>query len=163
MRENTRSCDESDHIIMKVFFLTSSDCDQSHIYILLSHYKTAIDHMIVHTVLRTHKKYHDDVIKWEHFPRYWPFVRGINRCPVNSPHKGQWPGALIFSLICVWINGWVNPREAGDLRRHRAHYDVSVMTYISTKQPIENWTFKWKFGTLYRDCTAMRNIYLYLF
>ena len=57
---------------------------------------------------------HDDVIKWKHFPRYWPFVRGIHRSPVNSPHKGQWRGALMFSLICVWINGWVNNREAGD-------------------------------------------------
>ena len=32
---------------------------------------------------------HDDVLKWEHFPRYWPFVRGIRRSSVNSPHKGQ--------------------------------------------------------------------------
>ena len=71
---------------------------------------------------------HDDVIKWKHFPRYWPFVRGIHRSPVNSPHKGQWRGALMFSLICVWINGWVNNREAGDLRCYRAHYDVSVIT-----------------------------------
>ena len=70
---------------------------------------------------------HDDVIKWKHFPRYWPFVRGIHRSTVNSPHKGQWRGALMFSLICVWINGWVNSREAGDLRRYRAHYDVTVM------------------------------------
>ena len=61
---------------------------------------------------------HDDVIKWKHFPRYWPFVRGIHRSPVNSPHKGQWRGALMFSLICVWINAWVNNREAGDLRRY---------------------------------------------
>ena len=51
----------------------------------------------------------------------------IRRSPVNSPHKGQWRGALIFSLICAWINAWVNNREAGDLRRHRAHYDVIVM------------------------------------
>ena len=70
---------------------------------------------------------HDDVIKWKHFPRYWPFVRGIHRSPVNSPHKGQWRGSLMFSLICVWINGWVNRREASDLRRYRAHYDVIVM------------------------------------
>ena len=47
---------------------------------------------------------------------------------MNSPHKGQWRGALVFSLICVWINGWVNNREAGDLRRYRAHYDVTVMS-----------------------------------
>ena len=63
-------------------------------------------------------------------PRYWPFVRGIHRSPVNSPHKGQWRGALKFSLIYVWKNGWVNNREAGDLRRYRAHYDVIVMLMI---------------------------------
>ena len=74
---------------------------------------------------------HDDVIKWKHFPRNWPFVRGILRSPVNSPHKGQWRGALMFSLICVWINDWVNSREAGDMRRHYAHYDSSVM-YINS-------------------------------
>ena len=68
-------------------------------------------------------KPHDGVIKWEYFPRYWPFVRGIH----HSPHKGQWRGALMFSLICVWINGWVNNREAGNWRRHRAHYDVIVI------------------------------------
>ena len=43
------------------------------------------------------------------------------------PHKGQWRGALMFSLICVWINGWVNNREAGHLRRHCAHCDIIVM------------------------------------
>ena len=47
--------------------------------------------------------------------------------PVNSPHKGQWRGALMFSLICVRLNGWVNNREAGDLRCYRSHYDVIVM------------------------------------
>ena len=73
---------------------------------------------------------HDDVIKWKHFPRYWPFVREIHRSPVNSPHKGQWRGALMFCLICVWINGWVNNWETGDLRCYRAHYDVIVMISI---------------------------------
>ena len=43
---------------------------------------------------------YDDVIKWKHFPRYWPVVRGINWSPVNSPHKVQWNRALMFSLIC---------------------------------------------------------------
>ena len=52
---------------------------------------------------------------------------GIHRSPVNSPHKGQWRGALMLSLICAWINDWVNNREAGDLERRRAHYDVTVM------------------------------------
>ena len=70
---------------------------------------------------------HDDVIKWKHFPRYWPFVREIHRSPVNFPHKGQWRGALMFTLICARMNGWVNNREAGDLRRYLVHYDVIVM------------------------------------
>ena len=73
---------------------------------------------------------HGDVIKRKHFLRYWPFVRGIHRSPVNSPHKGQWRGALMFSFICVWINGWVNNCEAGDLRRYRAHYGVTVMWHV---------------------------------
>ena len=75
---------------------------------------------------------YDDVIKWKHFPRYWPFVRGIHRSPVNSPHKGQWRGALMFSLIYARINGWANTGEAGDLRRHHAHYGVIVMIVVST-------------------------------
>ena len=68
---------------------------------------------------------HDDVIKWKRFPRYWPFVRGIHRSPVNSPHKGQWRGALIFSLICLnkrlskqsW--GWWFETLSCPLWRHR--------------------------------------------
>ena len=56
---------------------------------------------------------HDDVIKWKHFPRYWPFVRGINRSPVDYPHKGQCRGALMLF--------------DRDLRRNRTHYCVSVI------------------------------------
>ena len=70
---------------------------------------------------------HDGVIKRKHFLYYWPFVRGMHLSLVNSPHKGQWRRALMFSLICTWINGWVNNREAGDLRCHHTHYDITVM------------------------------------
>ena len=73
--------------------------------------------------------FHDDVIKWKHFPRYWTFVRGIHRSPVNSPHKRQWRETLMFSMICACINDQVNNREAGDLRRYCAHYDVTVMQF----------------------------------
>ena len=69
---------------------------------------------------------HYDVIKWKHFPCYWPFVMGIHRSPVISPHKGQLGGAL----MCAWINGWAINRDAGDLRRHGAHCDVTVMCFI---------------------------------
>ena len=78
---------------------------------------------------------HDNVIKWKHFPRYWPFVRGTHRSPVNSPHKGQWHGALIFFLICTWTNDWANNRDAGDLRRHCADYDVTTMHYHNKIRP----------------------------
>ena len=71
--------------------------------------------------------FHDDVIKWKLFR-----VTG-HLCGEFTGHrwiplrKGLWGGAFMFSLICAWINGWVNNRDTGDLRRHCAHYDVTVM------------------------------------
>ena len=73
---------------------------------------------------------------------------GIHRSPVNSSHKGQWRGALMFSLICAWINGWVNNLEAGDLRRHRAHYDVIVMDINRTV----GWMTKPNYGVISTQC-----------
>ena len=68
---------------------------------------------------------------WRHrmetFSALLAICAGNSPVPVNSPHKGQWRGALVFSLICVWIHDRVNNREAGDLRRYRAHHDVTVM------------------------------------
>ena len=86
---------------------------------------------------KMHKVSHNaDVIKWKHIPHYWPFVRGIHRSPVNSPHKGQWRRALMFSLICAWMNNRVNNREADDWRRQRVHYDVTVMCFVFLSGPI---------------------------
>ena len=76
--------------------------------------------------------FHNDIIKWKHFPRYLLFVRGIHRSLVNFPHNGQWCRALMFSLICAWIKCWVNNREAWDLRRYGDHYDATVMFLINT-------------------------------
>ena len=91
------------------------------------------------TVLMIHLAIiHDDIIKWRHFPCYRAFVRGIHRSPVNSPYKGQWRRALMFSLICAWINSWVNNREAGYLRSHRAHYDIIVMDIGLDHQSVKN-------------------------
>ena len=59
---------------------------------------------------------HDDVIKWKHFPRYWPFVRGIHRSPVDSPLKGQWRGVLIFSLIFDKCQCFIPPHSRGWLQ-----------------------------------------------
>ena len=88
-----------------------------------AHYDITVMPRNVHAVfLGNHRsrQWHDDVIKWKHSPRCWPFVRRIHRSPVYSSHKGQWRGALMFSSICAWINDWVNNREAGDLVHHRA-------------------------------------------
>ena len=90
---------------------------------------------------------HDDIIKWKHFPPYWPFVQGIHHAPVNSLHKGQWHGALLFSFICAWISSWVNNREADDLRHHRAHYDVIVMAEIGFQSFLITLTFGRQLGS----------------
>ena len=58
-----------------------------------------------------YQRLHDDVIRWKHFPRYRPFVRGIHRSPVDSPHKGQLRAALMGFFICAWTNGWINKRR----------------------------------------------------
>ena len=68
---------------------------------------------------------------WRHqmetFSALLALCAGNSPVPVTSPHKGQWRGALMFTLICARINDWVNNREAGGLRRLLDHYDVSVM------------------------------------
>ena len=72
-------------------------------------------------------KYSEQNVPWRHqmetFSALLAICAGNSPVPGNSPHKSQWRGALMFSLICVWINN----REAGDLRRYRAHYDVTVI------------------------------------
>ena len=116
---------------------------------------------------------------WRHqmetFPRYWPFVRAIHRSSVNSPHKGQWRGALMYSLICARINGWENNGEVGDLRRHRAHYDVIVMAHcicnsllVASRKTTANGRFVWygnhAFGNLsYRWHILFKNTAVDLF
>ena len=74
---------------------------------------------------------------------------------MNSPHKGQWRGALVFSLICTRINGWVNNREADDFRRHRAHYYVIVMMGLCRPNE-EKFISYWKGGLnlSHMPCTA---------
>ena len=77
---------------------------------------------------------------WRHqmetFSALLAICAGIHRSPVNSPHKGQRRGALIFSLNSAQINGWINNREAGDLRCIRLHYDVTIM---SLRSPTVTW------------------------
>ena len=60
-------------------------------------------------------------------------MRGIHQWPVDSPHKGQCRRTWMFSLIRAWTNDWANNRDAGDLKRHRDHYDVTVMFAVFMK------------------------------
>ena len=70
---------------------------------------------------------------WRH--QMETFFKLLALCAGNSPVPGEFPAqrpvtrSLMFSLICARINGWVNKREAGDLRRYRAYYDVIVMLW----------------------------------
>ena len=88
---------------------------------------------------------------WRHqmetFSALLAICAGNSPVPGNSPHKVQWRGALMFSLICAWISGWVNNREAGDLRRNHAHYDIIVMI-----KPFGGKSVLW------RDCIGLRNL-----
>ena len=93
-------------------------------WFLISFYSYTTSHRFV-MILYSRK--HDDVIKWKHFLHYWPFVRGVHRSTVESPHYGQWLGALIFSLICAWTKARGNSWDVSDLRRHRDHCDVTLM------------------------------------
>ena len=81
---------------------------------------------------------------WRHqmetFSALLAICAGNSPGPVNSPHKGQWCGALMFSLVCTRINGWVNNGEASDLRRHRAHYEVTVMLQKTVSPQVYIWS-----------------------
>ena len=61
-------------------------------------------------------------------------MRGIHRSPVNSPHKGQWPGALMLSLIWAWTKGSENHPDAGDLRHHHTHYEITIMSFTAFRR-----------------------------
>ena len=74
---------------------------------------------------------HDDVIKWKHFPRHWPFVRGIHRSPVNSPPKGQWRGVFLDRRLNKRLSkqswGWWFETPSRPLWRH-TNENVHVIT-----------------------------------
>ena len=87
-------------------------------------------------------------------PGEFPSQRPVG--PVNSNDKGQWRGALMFSLICAWINGWVNNRKAGDWRHTRAHYDVIVMQALAD----DNFHYDDRDKTVTTSCCHHRNRYM---
>ena len=105
------------------------------IYILISDLGVTWLRTLIGATWKTDWEYNNWFSSWwrhqmETFSALLALCAGNSPSLGTSPHKGQWRGALMSSLICAWINGWLNNREAGDLRRHRAHYDVTVMWKI---------------------------------
>ena len=108
--------------------------DIKHLFLQFSMYwPTGGDNTELHTLMDG--RMYNSVSWWRHQMETFSVLLAI--CAGNSlvtgefrAHKGQWREALMFSLIWVWINGWVNSHEAGYLRRHRAHYDVTVMENV---------------------------------
>ena len=84
-----------------------------------------------HLTVPGHQQENANKTWWHHqmetFSALLAFCVGNSRWPVNSPQKGQWSRALMFSLICAWTDSWANNGDAGDLRRYRVHYDIIVM------------------------------------
>ena len=69
---------------------------------------------------------HDDIIKWKYFPRYWTFLGesiGTGGFPSQKPVTRSSDVFFDMRLNKNWANNW----QAGDLKRHRAHYDVIIM------------------------------------
>ena len=87
----------------------------------------------------------DDVIKWKHQSRYWPFVTG------GFPFQRPVTGDLMFSLICAGTNVCASNRDAGDLRHRCSHFDFTVMISLGN---VFNKKFStsdvWKFWTRWR-------------
>ena len=88
--------------------------------------------MIILRCCAEHLYLHDGVIKWKHFQRYRP-LRGESTGHRCIPLKSQWRGALMFSLICAWTNGWANNRGAGYLRRPK------YTTIVRTRTKLYSW------------------------
>ena len=69
-------------------------------------------------------------------PLWWR----IHRSPVDYPHKGQWRGTLMFSLICPWTNGSANNRDAGDFRiswwRHQMEAFAALLDLFEGNPPV---------------------------
>ena len=102
----------------------------------------------------------------ETFSALLAICAGNSPDPGEFPHKGQWREALMFSLICVWINGWVNNRKAGNLRGYRIHYDVIVMLFRDDDRMIANdivkrvckWDFMIRVFIANNECNKMISI-----
>ena len=103
---------------------------------------------------------------WRHqmetFSALWPFVREIHRSPVNSPHKGQWRGALMFSLICIWISllskqswGWWFETLCRPLWRHCNASGAIFLAWLEYRCcPCREWSDGWLMDEWMGECVS---------
>ena len=103
-------------------------------FIMQTFYQNVMSVIGAAVLLQNHSRH-----QMEKFSTLLAICAGNSPVPVNSPHKGQWRGAWMFSLICVWINGWVNNHKAGVLWCYHAHYDVNVTCENILFIPISSW------------------------
>ena len=103
---------------------------------------------------------HDDVIEWNQFPRYWPFVRGIHRSLVTSPHKGQWRGALM-SFFNLRLNKRLSKQSWGwwfeTLSRPLWRHSNEIINTVKT-QPTHSHIDMWG----YSECINIFETYMYM-
>ena len=87
----------------------------------------------------------------------------------NSPAtgEGETKASADAELWCFlwsasWINVWVNNCEAGDLRRHRAHYDVTVIQISSVDRGrcgVISSSFLYSYKLLFMDTTTLNKTF----
>ena len=133
---------ENIHVFQTSPELYLGSCSVINISVL---YSTALVKKIPEMELRTYA--HEALCRW---PAISVIVTNVDSWWCHSMKtfstllviwRGQWRGALMFSSICASVNAWINNLEAGDLRRHRTHYDVSVMwPGLDEKDYIECWS-----------------------
>ena len=140
---------------------------------------TWMQHLQINLVFLYHQLAAVMYLTWSHLcsqysPTWWrhqmeTFSALLAICAGNSPVTGeiptQRPVTRRFDIFLTWINSWVNNREAGNLRRHRAHYDVTVMKLLTQSAPtvpVKKWlvayhnTISLQFTVKWNLCHATR-------
>ena len=107
-------------------------CKCTHVHVFVCTHICVHDGILIYVGKRNTMRF-NSFSWWRH--QMETFSALLAFCAGNSPVTGEFPSQRpltqsfdVFFLICAWINDWVNNREAGDLKHHRAHYDVNVMS-----------------------------------
>ena len=102
------------------------------------------------------------IMTWNRFSHYWPFVRGMYRSPIDSPHKGRAMRSILLSLLLAWAICWLIRRVANGLRR-KCHVNVITRKYwpqilYDTLAPIVHTLWYGYLNVWYRWVSARKTI-----